>query len=347
LIIPTAGVGGSGFGLIGGGMLVGLLLSILIHELAHAIVGMSLGATVVGIRLDFFGGATYFSHRPPSYLKDILISLAGPASNLMLWGVCNLLSQDALTQSITGSSSEFKIIFYYLSAVNLFLGVFNALPCYPMDGGQALYAFALGLTKNQRFAAGLLLVSGILIMADILFDAYSPIGRITIGGIFTIYIAAWILYSSVVLFSQSNSRFRVRLTPRQQVERQKEQAEKRAKTHAGYTFFEQGQAHLLAKDYGQAITSFTQAIQLEPKEMSYLDYRAYTYVQMGNYAAALADYNLLLEKQPKRADFFTARAQVFKKLNNIPAAKFDVEQALRLNSMDLQANTLKNELDHL
>jgi tetratricopeptide (TPR) repeat protein len=273
--------------------------------------------------------------------------LAGPASNLILWKVCDLLSQDALTQAVTGTSSEFKIIFYYLGTVNLFLGVFNALPCYPLDGGQAMYAFALGLTKNQRFAAGLALVFSILIIADILFDPYSPIGRITIGGIFTICLAAWVLYSSVVLFNQSYSRFRVRLTPRQQVERQKEQSEKRAKTHAGHIFFEQGQAHLLAKDYGQALASFSQAIQLEPKEMSYLDYRAYTYVQIGNYADALADYNFLLEKQPKRAEFFTARAQVFKKLNNIPAAKFDVEQALRLNSLDLQANTLKNELDRL
>src|SRR5690242_9185292 len=76
----------SSFGLVVAlGVAVGILLSILIHELAHALIGTWLGAQVAGIRLHLLGGATYFARKPASYPKDVIISLVGPASNLVLW----------------------------------------------------------------------------------------------------------------------------------------------------------------------------------------------------------------------------------------------------------------------
>lgn len=79
--------------------------------------------------------------------------------------------------------------------------------------------------------------------------------------------------------------------------------------------------------------------------MSYLDYRAYAFAQMGNYGQAITDYNELLEKNPNRADFFAARANAYKSLGNFDAARYDVEKALSINPMEGQAMQLQGELN--
>ena len=68
--------------------LVGVLLSIGVHELAHGMVGTLLGRRPVRYELYLWGGRTTFGPaqgwRP---WKDVLTCLAGSAANLGLWAV--------------------------------------------------------------------------------------------------------------------------------------------------------------------------------------------------------------------------------------------------------------------
>ena len=67
-------------------IVVGLLLSILLHELGHAFAGRLFNAHVSHIELTGIGGVAHFERSlPGSAFARTVIYLAGPAVNLGLW----------------------------------------------------------------------------------------------------------------------------------------------------------------------------------------------------------------------------------------------------------------------
>ncbi len=172
-----------------GVMIVG---SILAHELSHALVGMALGAQVTGIRLFIFGGATYFSRKSMSEGKDFLISIAGPLSNLALGGIFYVLEQ------ITPAREVVHVVSGYLVWVNIGLGIFNLLPGFPMDGGQALRSAVIVLTKRESLAALVVAISGCIVGGLLaLLAANSLVSNNLLGAIWTGLIAFWIISGSL------------------------------------------------------------------------------------------------------------------------------------------------------
>jgi Zn-dependent protease len=109
-----------------------IFLSVLVHELAHAIAFAAFGARSA-IILYSFGGLTI----PEAGLRQrsarIVVSLAGPFSNFLLIGL--LWASDRLVPWALSSLYAF-VAFQLLIAINLFLGILNLLPVWPLDGGQ-------------------------------------------------------------------------------------------------------------------------------------------------------------------------------------------------------------------
>lgn len=116
---------------IGIGLLI--LASILFHELAHASIGRKYGYHTSAIELHAFGGfAVIHGHiRDQHQLK---ISAAGPFSNLLLWLVFNGIAQVAGPGVIAWVAVS-------VAHTNLWLGLFNLLPAYPLDGGSMLLSW--------------------------------------------------------------------------------------------------------------------------------------------------------------------------------------------------------------
>lgn len=175
-------------------ILIGLLVigSILVHELSHAISGMALGAQVEKIRLFIFGGMTYFRSKPRSEVANFLISVAGPFSNLALGGLC------FLGQQITPSASVPNVVFFYMTFVNMGLGLFNLLPGFPLDGGQALRSAIVVMTHKETLAALVVAVTGGLVGGALgLLALRSLLGGDGFGALWTGLIAFWIISGSL------------------------------------------------------------------------------------------------------------------------------------------------------
>lgn len=137
LMYPALARGGDGpltVALLSVGIGLFMILSVLVHEVAHALVARSFGATVDHIALTLWGGHTQYRTREMSAFGSILVSLSGPAANLVLAGLSVAGAQ--LTESGTAAA-----VFLSVSSwLNLVLAVFNLLPGLPMDGGRALEA---------------------------------------------------------------------------------------------------------------------------------------------------------------------------------------------------------------
>lgn len=123
---------------------VGLIVSVFLHELAHAISARAFGRDVHEIVLTLWGGHTSFDSRNLTPLVNGVVSLAGPAANLVIAG--GLLGTFVAFSpgGLVGS------MMWWLIWANLLLAVFNALPGIPMDGGRALEAVVWAATKDRN-----------------------------------------------------------------------------------------------------------------------------------------------------------------------------------------------------
>jgi Zn-dependent protease len=144
-------------------IVVGLILSILLHELGHAFAGRLFNARVTHIDLTGIGGVAHFERSlPTSVLARTVISLAGPAVNLGLWLGLGALAGDA----IGIGKPMLAVSLSVLATANFFLMCFNLLPAYPLDGGHTLDAWLgamLGPVWSVRIVAGLGLAISLLL----------------------------------------------------------------------------------------------------------------------------------------------------------------------------------------
>jgi Zn-dependent protease len=144
-------------------VVVGLLLSILLHELGHAFAGRLFNARVSHIDLTGIGGVAHFERSlPASAFARTVIYLAGPAVNLGLW-----LGLGALAgEMFEGNNPMVALPLAVLASANYVLMIFNLLPAYPLDGGRTLDALLgrmLGPVWSVRIVATLGLIVAIAV----------------------------------------------------------------------------------------------------------------------------------------------------------------------------------------
>ncbi|MBZ5613616.1 MAG: site-2 protease family protein [Acidobacteriia bacterium] len=123
--------------------------SVVLHELGHALVARGSGIPAKGIILLPIGGITILdeAHAIPdpinAWKRDIRIAVAGPLVNLFIAGLSALVLLAATpgfsltVRPLVDPSALLRSIVW----ANLYLGLFNLLPAYPMDGGRVLRAF--------------------------------------------------------------------------------------------------------------------------------------------------------------------------------------------------------------
>jgi Zn-dependent protease len=121
---------------------IGFGFSVLVHELAHAVVARALGLPVTSITVFHLGGTTQLAREPEDWRDESLVASAGPLINLALAG--GLL----VAASVAGRGSPTGAVLAVLGYLNGSIGVFNLLPGHPLDGGSLLRASAWAVTGD-------------------------------------------------------------------------------------------------------------------------------------------------------------------------------------------------------
>jgi Zn-dependent protease len=172
-------------------ILVGVLLvfgCIILHEVGHAAVALSLNAHVKNIILLPFGGLAQIQATPDKPLHEFLIALAGPLVNLALvialFPLLTLLAGPLLLQNLLASPVtviDAVVISFFrentliglvmlLVVANVVLLTFNIIPALPLDGGRMLRAVLALFVPYPRatqmtMAAGLALAIVVMVIA--------------------------------------------------------------------------------------------------------------------------------------------------------------------------------------
>ncbi|GHE14983.1 site-2 protease family protein [Streptomyces alanosinicus] len=122
------------------------LVSLLAHELAHAVVARRDGVQVEGITLGMLGGAVRLRGEAPSPAAECRIAGVGPLTSLLTGAALTGLAMGLAALRVSGLVVEAVA---WVGAINVLLAVFNALPAAPLDGGRLLRAYLWHRTGDR------------------------------------------------------------------------------------------------------------------------------------------------------------------------------------------------------
>ncbi|MGQ0549701.1 MAG: site-2 protease family protein [Armatimonadota bacterium] len=168
--------------------------ALLLHELAHAFVAIRGGLPVRSITLFIFGGVAQMTREPRKAGAEFRMAIAGPltsvAIGLLFGALAWIADRAALPLAI-------RLLFQYLTFINIAVAVFNMLPAFPLDGGRVfrsvLWYFTGNLFRATKIASLVGEIFAYLLMGLGLFRALSGS---TVGGLWTLFIGWFLLQAA-------------------------------------------------------------------------------------------------------------------------------------------------------
>lgn len=213
-----------------------LIISVLLHELAHVIMSLRYGLEVRQIILFVFGGVADIKEETKEYKKEFRIAVVGPLASfglalvfLLSWYLIFLLvgndalpsslltnidtlerpldSENQQTDAFSPPNSLISIIsgvLIYSTVANTLVGAFNLLPAFPLDGGRILRALLVKCNKSYDEATKTAVRVGTGISFGLITYGFITIFTGSAFGGFWFIIIGWFLQSAAQTYLQQH-----------------------------------------------------------------------------------------------------------------------------------------------
>lgn len=155
------------------GFIVSIFITVVLHELGHALAAKNFGITTKDITLLPIGGLARLERLPEKPSEELIVAFAGPMVNLGLALITGFFitlpeNPELMATQLSGGINAHNFFLNFF-IVNIALAVFNLIPAFPMDGGRvlrALLAFKFKRHVATKIAAriGQLLAVGFIIL---------------------------------------------------------------------------------------------------------------------------------------------------------------------------------------
>jgi len=179
---------------------IGLFVSIVIHELAHAVVARGQGVPMRGITLFIFGGVAEMDREPPSGKAEFFVAIAGPIASVILAIVAASLY--AMIRGINGPAPVYGVL-GYLAWINCILVAFNLVPAFPLDGGRVLRAVLWHFKGSLRRATNISSQIGAGFgLALILFGVVAFVSGAFVGGLWWLLLGMFLRTAAQMSYQQ-------------------------------------------------------------------------------------------------------------------------------------------------
>ena len=164
-----------------------LFVSVLVHELSHALVARRHGIPVADITLHVFGGVSRLTREPDHPGVELQVAMVGPLTSFAIASVLGILLR------LLQPSLVVVAILRYLVLVNTVVGVFNLLPGLPLDGGRVLHAVLWKLRGNLAWATQIASRAGeALATLLMLLGAFRAFGGEFLGGLWLVLVGLFL-----------------------------------------------------------------------------------------------------------------------------------------------------------
>ena len=141
-----------------------VFVSILLHEFGHVWMGRLFGSHG-HIVLYSFGGLAIGSNQLSRRWQRVLVLLAGPGIQLLLWAVLEFGGLRLILSVPPESRRSAALILSMLVEINKFWPLLNLLPIWPLDGGQVAREVCQAIMSARGTTVSLgisMVVSGVL-----------------------------------------------------------------------------------------------------------------------------------------------------------------------------------------
>lgn len=160
-----------------------LFVCVVCHEFGHILTARKFGVTTKKITLLPIGGVASMETIPENPKEELLISLAGPAVNILIAlglslfiNISIFLDQNPTQIEETLSHVTPQNLLIYLFSANIALAIFNFIPAFPMDGGRvlrAILAMKMDRVTATNIASGIgQFVALIFVFVGILYNPF-------------------------------------------------------------------------------------------------------------------------------------------------------------------------------
>jgi Zn-dependent protease len=178
------------------------LLTVVAHELAHALVARRSGMAVEAISVHFIGSPAVVDVRASTPGAEAAIALAGPLTSL----VAGLVSVGVALLAVASGVEALQIVgdvLVIVGALDIVLAVVSLVPAFPLDGGRIVRAIGWARSGDPRRGATLAATVGRVVgwllvaagLAVILFGDTRDVGERTLNGIM-LGLIGWFLGAS-------------------------------------------------------------------------------------------------------------------------------------------------------
>lgn len=133
-----------------------VFVSILLHEFGHIWAGRAFGSDGE-IVLYSFGGLAVGSRDQRQRWQRIVVSLAGPAIQLALFGTLWIAKQRMGKDAFDEMLPQLRLCYEILMWINLYWALFNLLPVWPLDGGMISREVCIGILRSRGLRTSLVI----------------------------------------------------------------------------------------------------------------------------------------------------------------------------------------------
>lgn len=262
--------------------LIGFILSIFLHELAHALVAGRVGVGAKSIIIWLLGGFTVLNREPEKPLHRLAIYVAGSLMTALLVLIFSITYFSAANNPPSFLSYIYAWLCLALAVTNLILFIFSVLPVYPLDGGKILHAVSELFFGRANANLITMIVSVPILLGLIVFGIYT---RDYILLFLCVFIAL-----AIGTLNPHTHRW----------------------INLGFNYlFKRGAYYLLQQDYERAAHYFTLYIEREPQQVNHYIARSLCYLWMLQKEKALADIERALEIAPDNEVLLVLRGDLY------------------------------------
>lgn len=159
----SRGGNGAAFVLISIGIVLSVFFCVILHEFGHALAARKFGVQTFDIMMTPIGGIARLERMPEGRGQEFWVAIAGPTVNFVIVGLIWLgfflfkgENLPIFSMSFWNFESEAGSYFKVIMLANGYLGTFNLLPAFPMDGGRmlrSLLSLKLDRTRATQIAS--------------------------------------------------------------------------------------------------------------------------------------------------------------------------------------------------
>lgn len=325
-------------------LIAAVFACVALHEIGHTIAARAFGIQVTSIVLWPLGGFANLSRRPEKVLFDIIISAAGPLTNLLIFvflavatAAAYFLETTALFPPLAGLLHRWDAFPFLLglTVANLSLALFNLVPIFPLDGGQ----IARGVLKmifGERIADRMMLIIS-LPLALGLVGLGIAVGDVAVlltglllvvaGASLNVRLLNGMMLGSLYFLDRGGYYLkRMDYDPAVQVF---SRAIERSPNRAGL-YVSRAAAYMQLMELEKAMLDADRAIALDAKNAVGWELRGELLVLQQKTAEALACFDRALEIRPQWSTGYADRAGVFMDLGDLPRALAEMDRAVEL-----------------